>query len=303
MSDLARPTLCLKPSQSVPSFVDISPFASVVVLLRHSRRVVCLRQAHPASSVMAPANSALRHRSSSHESRLNLAVAAGGVSLAGHVRGQLLDGDGLARVEQVVHLPQRVFAGHRRRRRRRRGLGRRRRVVRGCGRLRRGRNGSGGRRGAGGGTAAAAAEGLALRVLLGFVGRLVAASDTDIGFPGLVDALLVLVENADGAVLADAVAHLERVDPHGELRGERGVDEGRREAAALAGLRDDRVHLAVDPDASVARSLEGLLREPVVAVPAPQHLHQRQLELFQLVLVDVAAPQLDEVDQEVRGGL
>jgi len=129
------------------------------------------------------------------------------------------------------------------------------------------------------------------------------AADTDVGFPGLVDALLVLVQDADGAVLADAVAHLEGVDPHGELRGEGGVDERRREAAALAGLRDDWVHLAVDPDASVARALEGHLGEPVVAVPAPQHLHQRQPELLQLVLVDVAAPQLDQVDQEVRGGL
>ena len=81
------------------------------------------------------------------------------------------------------------------------------------------------------------------------------------------------------------------------------MDERRREAAALTGLRDDRVHFAVDPDASVARAFEGLLREPVVAVPASQHLHQRQPELLQLFLVDVAAPQLNQVNHKVGGGL
>ena len=76
-------------------------------------------------------------------------------------------------------------------------------------------------------------------------------------------------------------------------KGEGGVDECRRETAALTGLRNDRVHLTIDPNASVARALKGLLGKPVVAVPASQHLHQGQPELLQLVLVDVAASQLD----------
>lgn len=39
----------------------------------------------------------------------------------------------------------------------------------------------------------------------------------DGGFPRLDRPLLVLVQDTDAAVLADAVAHLQRIDPHGEF--------------------------------------------------------------------------------------
>ena len=71
----------------------------------------------------------------------------------------------------------------------------------------------------------------------------------------------------------------------------------------MAYLGYDGVDFAVDSDAAVPGPLAGLLREPVVAVPASQHLHQRQPELLQLFLVDVAAPQLNQVNHKVGGGL
>ena len=68
---------------------------------------------------------------------------------------------------------------------------------------------------------AAAAEGFVvlgvLLALVSLVAAAAAATDTDIGFPGLVDALLVLVQDADGAVLADAVAHLKWIDPNSQF--------------------------------------------------------------------------------------
>jgi len=77
------------------------------------------------------------------------------------------------------------------------------------------------------------------------------------------------------------------------------VEEGRAEPAALAGLPDDGVHLAVDADAPVAGALEGLLGEPVVPVPAAQHLDQTVAELGQLGLRDIPAAKADQVDEEI----
>ena len=125
-----------------------------------------------------------------------------------------------------------------------------------------------------------------------------------VGSPGLVDALLELVEHADGSVLPDPVAHFQGVDPHGQLGGEDAVHEGGGEAAGLAGLDDDGVHLSVDSDAPVSGSLEGSLGEPVVAVSAPQDLDQSQSEVVQLFVIDVLVPpsQSDEMGQEVGRG-
>lgn len=105
---------------------------------------------------------------------------------------QLLDGDGFARVQQVVHFSKGLLA-----------------VVVQClvcysvccvvGSIR-----------------TAVLIRLILRVL---VTRLV------LWPPGLVEVILFeLVQDADGTVLTDTVAHLQRVDPHGQLGGEGGVD-------------------------------------------------------------------------------
>ncbi len=170
---------------------------------------------------------------------------------AGDVRGELLDGDGLPRVEEVVHLAQgEVLAA------RRGGGGGRRRGRGGGGRGCRGLvvvgGGGGGRGVAAAGAAAAASAAAAAFVAGGGGGRAV----LEVGPPGLVGSLLELVEHADGSVLPDPVADLLRVDPHGQLGREDGVDEVGREAAALAGLGDDGVHFAVDADASVTRALQ-----------------------------------------------
>lgn len=74
------------------------------------------------------------------------------------------------------------------------------------------------------------------------------------------------VKDADGAVLADAVRHLERVDPKRELAGQQQVELLRTEADALARLAHQRVHLVVDPDAAVTRALARPIRKPVVLV-------------------------------------
>ena len=50
----------------------------------------------------------------------------------------------------------------------------------------------------------------------------------------------------------------------------------------MAYLGYDGVDFAVDSDAAVPGPLAGLLREPVVAVPPPQNLHDGDPKLFQL---------------------
>ena len=61
-----------------------------------------------------------------------------------------------------------------------------------------------------------------------------------------------LVQDADGAVLADAVGHLVRVHPERELAGQKEVQLLDGQADALAGLPHQGVHLVVDADAAVA---------------------------------------------------
>lgn len=77
---------------------------------------------------------------------------------------------------------------------------------------------------------------------------------------------LRLVQDADGAVLADAVGHLEGVDPQRELAGQQQVELLDGQANALARLPHQWVHLVVDADAAVARTLAGSVWEPVVLV-------------------------------------
>jgi len=72
------------------------------------------------------------------------------------------------------------------------------------------------------------------------------------GHPGLCRALNVLVQDADGTVLPDPVAHLQGINPHGELTREGGVQEGTAEPASLARLSYHRVHLAVDANATIS---------------------------------------------------
>lgn len=76
----------------------------------------------------------------------------------------------------------------------------------------------------------------------------------------------LLVQDADGAVLPDAVGHLVGVHPQGELAGQQPVQLGLAESDLAGHLAEDGVHLVVDADAAVAGALGRLLREPVVFV-------------------------------------
>lgn len=109
----------------------------------------------------------------------------------------------------------------------------------------------------------------------------------------------VLVQHTNTAVLSDPVAHLQRVNPHGELAGEGGVKEGGGEAAAVASLADDGVHLAVDPDAPVAGALEWLLRKPMVAIPSAQNLNQTFAKFLQLRLAHISFCKPNQMNQEI----
>jgi len=188
---------------------------------------------------------------------------APGRALAGHQRRQLLDAHRLLGVKQVIH-PEGLLAGR------------------------------GGGRGRGRGHHH-------LRLGLGLGGRVLVVPERR-GLPRLGHPFTELVQDADGAVLPDPVADLQRVDPHGQLAGEGAVEEGGAEAAAVAGLRDHGVHLAVDADAAVARALERLLGEPVVTVPPPQNLDQTVAKFLQLGFANIALGQTDQMDQKIGRG-
>lgn len=104
------------------------------------------------------------------------------------------------------------------------------------------------------------------------------------GLPRFADALVVLIQDADAAVLTYPVAHLQRIYPHRQLAREDLMQHCGAQTTELARLPDDLVHLAVYPDAAVARALERLLREPVVAVTPDENLDQLIAELGQLSL-------------------
>lgn len=77
---------------------------------------------------------------------------------------------------------------------------------------------------------------------------------------------LGFVQDADGAVLANPVRHFIRVNPKCELSGEQGEEPLRIQAHPTGRPADQRVHLMVDPDAAVTRTLLRPVREPVVPV-------------------------------------
>jgi hypothetical protein len=52
------------------------------------------------------------------------------------------------------------------------------------------------------------------------------------------------------------------------------VEEGGAQATTFACLPNDRVHLPIDPDASVAGAFEWFLREPMVAIAPPKDLNK-----------------------------
>lgn len=119
------------------------------------------------------------------------------------------------------------------------------------------------------------------------------------GHPGLGHPFTVLVQDADRAVLPDPVAHLQGVNPHGELAGEGGVKEGAGEPAGLARLSYHRVHLAIDANATIPGALERLLGEPVVTIPALEDLDEAVAKFLQLGLADIAFCQPYQVDQKI----
>jgi len=124
----------------------------------------------------------------------------------------------------------------------------------------------------------------------------------DGGFPRLDRPLLVLVQDTDAAVLADAVAHLQRIDPHGEFWREGLVKKAGGKTATVSGLSYDRVHFSVYPDTPIAGPFERFLGEPVVSVSPPQNLDQAVSEFGELAFTHISTTESDEVYEEVWGG-
>lgn len=81
----------------------------------------------------------------------------------------------------------------------------------------------------------------------------------------------LLIQDADGAVLPDAVGHLVGVHPQGELSGQQLVQLGRAESDLAGCPADDGVHPVVNAETAVARALRWLLRKPVVFVVLCEH--------------------------------
>lgn len=76
----------------------------------------------------------------------------------------------------------------------------------------------------------------------------------------------LLVQDADGAILPDAVGHFVGVHPQGQLAGQQPVQLGLAESDLAGHLADDGVHLVVNADAAVAGALGRLFRKPMVFV-------------------------------------
>lgn len=62
----------------------------------------------------------------------------------------------------------------------------------------------------------------------------------------------LLVQDADGAILPDAVGHLVGVHPQGELSGQQPVQLGRAESDLAGCPADDGVHSVVNAETAVA---------------------------------------------------
>jgi len=71
-------------------------------------------------------------------------------------------------------------------------------------------------------------------------------------FPWFLHGFLVLVQDADAAILTYSVTDLQWVNPHGQLTGKGLMKEGSAESTTLASLTDDGVHLTIDSDTSVS---------------------------------------------------
>lgn len=89
-------------------------------------------------------------------------------------------------------------------------------------------------------------------------------------------ARLRLVKNADGAVLTDAIRHLERVDPQRELAGQQQVELLRAQADALTCPAHQWVHLVVNADAAVAWALTRPVGKPVVLVLLCREINEKR---------------------------
>ena len=95
-------------------------------------------------------------------------------------------------------------------------------------------------------------------------------------------------KHTDGPVLADPVRHLVRVDPQGQFAGEEWAQGNRVQATARPCRRHQRIHLAVDSDAPVARALEWPFREPMVVVMISHYHRQRVPENHQVLFTQAA---------------
>ena len=93
-----------------------------------------------------------------------------------------------------------------------------------------------------------------------------------------------VVENADGTVLSDAIRHFTRIDPHRQFRGEESVQELAGQTDQAASVSQDRVHFAVDADATIAATFARLLGKPVLLVAYPQSFDESSSEDFQLLV-------------------
>ena len=74
------------------------------------------------------------------------------------------------------------------------------------------------------------------------------------------------------------------------------MEEVRGQTGVVSRLFDDGVHLAINSDASVSGPFEGLLGEPVVAIPTSQNLDKTVSKFSQLSLAHISLTQADEMD-------
>lgn len=94
--------------------------------------------------------------------------------------------------------------------------------------------------------------------------HLVLTGEHPVGAPGFRGGRLI--QDADGAVLPDAVRDFVGVHPERELAGQELVELREAESDLARCLADNGVHFVVDADAAVAGAFEGFLGKPVVFV-------------------------------------
>lgn len=79
-------------------------------------------------------------------------------------------------------------------------------------------------------------------------------------------------KDADAAVLADPIGDFFGINPKSQLVGKKASQAGLVDSAGSSSFGYDGVHLVVNSDAAITRSLTGRIGKPVLLVMMPQHV-------------------------------